>query len=38
MTLIGVGSKNPIEAKGVMFIELTIGTKTLTANFFVVEV
>jgi hypothetical protein len=37
MTLSGVGSDSPIEAKDVTSIELTIGTKTLDA-FFVVEV
>jgi hypothetical protein len=38
MTLSGVGSDNPIKAKGVMSVELTIGTKTLAAAFFTAEV
>lgn len=36
--LIGVKSNSPIEAKGVMSIELTIGTRILVVAFFVVEV
>jgi hypothetical protein len=38
MTLSGVGSNSPIEAKGVESIELTIWTKTLIAAFFVAKV
>ena len=38
MTLSGVGSNSPIEAKGVTSVELTIGTKTIAAAFFVAEV
>jgi hypothetical protein len=38
MTLSGVGSYSPIKSKGVMSVELTIGTKTLVAAFFIVEV
>jgi hypothetical protein len=38
MTLSDVGIDNSIKAKGVTFIELTIGAKTLTAAFFVVDV
>jgi hypothetical protein len=38
MTLNNVGSDSLIEAKGVMFVELTIGTKTLVGAFFVTKV
>jgi hypothetical protein len=38
MTLSGVGSDSPIKAKGVTSVELTIGTKTLAAAFFIAEV
>jgi hypothetical protein len=38
MTLSDVGIDNSIKAKGVTFVELTIGAKTLTAAFFVVDV
>jgi hypothetical protein len=38
MTLCGVGSNSAIEAKSVTSVELTIGTKTLAAAFFVTEV
>ena len=38
ITLSNVGSNSSIEAKGVMSIELTIGTKILAAAFFVIEV
>jgi hypothetical protein len=38
MTLSGIASNSSIEAKGVTFVELTIGTKTLAAAFFVAEV
>jgi hypothetical protein len=38
MTLSGVGSNTPIEARGVTSIELTIGTKAIIVSFFMVEV
>jgi hypothetical protein len=38
MMLSGISSDSSIEAKGVMSVELTIGTKTLTAAFFIAEV
>jgi hypothetical protein len=38
MTLSGIGSDSSIKVKGVTCIELTIGTKTLAATFFVVEI
>jgi hypothetical protein len=38
MTLGGVGTDSLIKARGVMSIELTIGTKTLAAAFFVTDV
>jgi hypothetical protein len=38
MTLSGVGTNSSIKAKGVTFVELTIGTKTLAAAFFVADV
>jgi hypothetical protein len=38
MTLSGVGNNSSIKAKGVMSIELTIGTKTLATAFFVADV
>jgi hypothetical protein len=38
MTLSGVGTDSSIKAKGVMSVELTIGTKTLAAAFFVANV
>jgi hypothetical protein len=38
MTLSGVNTNSSFKAKGVTFVELTIGTKTLVAAFFVVEV
>jgi hypothetical protein len=38
MALSGVGTDSSIKAKGVTPIELTIGTKTLAAAFFVVYV
>jgi hypothetical protein len=38
MTLSGVGSNSSIKAMGVTSVELTIGTKTLAAAFFVAEV
>jgi hypothetical protein len=38
MTLNNVGSDSLIEAKGVTFVELTIGTNTLVGAFFVTEV
>jgi hypothetical protein len=37
LTLKGVGG-NPMEAKGIVSIELTIGSKSLTTAFFIVEV
>ena len=38
MTLAGVGGENPIEAKGIASMELTIGSKTIATAFFVAEV
>ena len=38
MTLAGVGGENPIEAKGIASMELTVGSKTIAAAFFVTEV
>jgi hypothetical protein len=38
MTLSGVGTNSSIKAKGVTFVKLTIGTKTLAAAFFVADV
>ena len=38
MTLSGVGGENPIEAKGVASMELTIGSKTIATVFLVAEV
>jgi hypothetical protein len=38
MTFSGVGTDSSIKAKGVTSVELTIGTKTLAAAFFVVDV
>jgi hypothetical protein len=38
MTLNGVGIDSSIKAKGVMSVELTIGTKTLIVAFFVTDV
>jgi hypothetical protein len=38
MTLSGVGTDSSIKARGVTSVELTIGTKTLAAAFFVVDV
>jgi hypothetical protein len=38
MTLSGVGTDSSMKAKGVTSVELTIGTKTLAAAFFVAEV
>jgi hypothetical protein len=38
MTLSGVGTDSSIKAKGVTFVELTIGTKTLTAAFFIANI
>jgi hypothetical protein len=38
MMLSGIASDSPFKAKGVTSIELTIGTQTLAAAFFVVEV
>jgi hypothetical protein len=38
MTLSGIGSDSSIKAKGVMSVELTIGTKTLVGAFFVVNI
>jgi hypothetical protein len=38
MTLNGVGTDSSIKAKGVMSVELTIGTKTLTVAFFIANV
>jgi hypothetical protein len=38
MTLSGVGTDSSIKAKGFMSVELTIGTKTLAAAFFVADV
>ena len=38
MTLAGVGGENPIEAKGIASMELTIGSKTIATAFFIAEV
>jgi hypothetical protein len=38
MTLSGVGTDSSIKAKGVTSVELTTGTKTLAATFFVADV
>lgn len=38
MTLNGVGEKDPIEAKGVASMELTVGSKTMATTFFVADV
>jgi hypothetical protein len=38
MTLSDVGTDSSIKAKGVTSVELTIGTKTLAATFFVANV
>jgi hypothetical protein len=38
MTLSSVGTDSSIKAKGVTSVELTIGTKTLVAAFFVADV
>jgi hypothetical protein len=38
MTLSGVGTNSSIKARGVTSVELTIGTKTLAATFFVADV
>jgi hypothetical protein len=38
MTLSGVGTDSSIKARGVTSVELTIGTKTLAAAFFVADV
>jgi hypothetical protein len=38
MTLSGVGTNSSIKARGVTSVELTIGTKTLAAAFFVADV
>ena len=38
MTVSGVGGSEPIGAKGVASMELTIGSKTLATTFFVSEV
>jgi hypothetical protein len=38
MTLSGVGTDSSIEDRGVTSVELTIGTKTLAAAFFVADV
>jgi hypothetical protein len=37
LTLNGVGG-NPIEARGIVYMELTIGSKSLAIAFFIVEV
>jgi hypothetical protein len=37
MTVSGVGEGEPMEAKGVISMELTIGSKTLATTFFVAE-
>jgi hypothetical protein len=37
MTVSGVGGGEPIGAKGVISIELTLGSKTLSTSFFIVE-
>jgi hypothetical protein len=38
MTLNGVGTDSSIKARGVTSVELTIGTKTLAATFFIADV
>jgi hypothetical protein len=38
MTLSGVGTDSSIKAKGVTYVELTMGTKTLVVAFFVTNV
>ena len=38
MTVSGVGGGDPIGAKGVASMELTVGSKTLATTFFVSEV
>ena len=38
MTVSGMGGGDPIGAKGVAFMELTVGSKTLATVFFVSEV
>jgi hypothetical protein len=38
LTLNGVGGGNPMEARGVVSMELTVGSKSLTTAFFIVEV
>ena len=38
MMLSGVGTDSSIKAKGVTSVELTIGTKTLAAAFFIADV
>jgi hypothetical protein len=38
MTLSGVGTDSSIKAKGVTSVELTIGTKTFVAAFFVADI
>jgi hypothetical protein len=35
---IGGGGGNPMEARGVVSMELTIGSKTLATSFFIIEV
>jgi hypothetical protein len=37
MIINGVGGGEPIGAKGIVSMELTIGTKTLATTFFVIE-
>jgi hypothetical protein len=37
MTVSGVGGGEPIGAKGVISMELTVGSKTLATPFFVTE-
>jgi hypothetical protein len=37
MTVSGVGGGEPMGAKGVISMELTIGSKTLATAFFIVE-
>jgi hypothetical protein len=37
MTVSGVGRGEPMGAKGVIYMELTIGSKTLATTFFVIE-
>jgi hypothetical protein len=32
------GGGNPMEARGIVFMELTVGSKSLAAAFFVIEV